>query len=98
MDGPSGNSQEANKRLPAIRADSGETERPASAQRIKADTEQATTEEEDEEDEDADPADKIDDFNWDDLQERYHQAIDTVSQEEAALMQEWSQLMEVCRL
>jgi len=97
---PAGPNQEAEKRPPITQADSGETERPASAQRVNADVaEQLTTDEEEEpEEEEADPADEIDDFDWDELHQRYHLAIDTASQEEAELMQEWTQLMEVCCL
>jgi hypothetical protein len=95
-----GANADAAARPPVIRDDSGETERPTSAQPRgnAATSEQLTADEKQEPGEEVDPADKIEDFDWEELHERYHQAIDTASQEEAALMQEWKQLMDVGRL
>ena len=48
-------------------------------------------------DSDADPAEQIESFDWEALREQYHQAVNAASEEEAQLLQEWAQLMEVCR-
>ncbi|UPX11781.1 uncharacterized protein EKO05_0002369 [Ascochyta rabiei] len=77
---------------------SDDTERPASAQRIHDDSEEHSdieVEPESSEIEDTDPAMQIAGFDWNGLHERYHAAIDGCSQEEAALMEEWSNLMKV---
>ncbi|KAF2636620.1 hypothetical protein P280DRAFT_472848 [Massarina eburnea CBS 473.64] len=82
------------------RADSGETERPASAQLIHGtDTNEEVEEEEEEEDdeeeeeEDWNAADPVAEFDWEGLHRRYHEVINNASEEEAALMEEWNQLM-----
>jgi hypothetical protein len=79
------------------RTSSSNTERPPSAQQSHDDandqTEEITAEEGDEEE--SDPADKIPDFDWNNLIERYHTATNKCTDEEAHLMQEWSNLMEV---
>jgi hypothetical protein len=101
---PAAVQHDSNKQPPLIRGGSNETERPPSAQRVNIDTtEQLTTEEEgpiqegeDESDSDVDPADRIEDFDWDQLYERYQSQMDTLSGEEAALMEEWTKLMHVC--
>lgn len=80
------------------RVASDSTERPASAQRDRHDgsVEHSDVEAEPNvSDEDVDPADPIVDLDWQDLHERYHEAINKCSQEEAELMDEWSSLMEV---
>jgi hypothetical protein len=95
---------DSNKQRPLIRGGSNETERPPSAQRVNIDTtEQMTTEEEgpiqegeDESDSDVDPADRIEDFDWNHLYERYQSQMDTLSGEEAVLMEDWMKLMNVC--
>lgn len=46
-------------------------------------------------DTDVDPAEQIDDFDWDFLHERYHDAMSSASAQELALMQEFAQLMDV---
>jgi hypothetical protein len=76
---------------------SDETERPSSAQRTKddADNEAEAATEEQSEDEESDPAEKIVDFDWEDLQHRYHRAMDQCHNEEAQLTQEWENLMDV---
>lgn len=77
---------------------SNETERPGSAQRGRDDSEERLNIEAGEDaldEEEADPAVQIADFDWDDLHERYHDAIKKTSREEEALMQEWAGLMEV---
>jgi len=86
------------KRSKHKRVNSDSTERPASAQRGRRDgsVERSDVEGELElSDEDADPADPIVDFDWDELHQKYHDAINQCSQEETELMGEWSSLMEV---
>lgn len=94
------------------RTDSGETERPPSGQRPPATDpendadaiENMSTEDEEDlgaaqqesEDEASDPSEQIDPFDWEGLQAQYHDAIAQVQGEEAGLMEEWGQLMEVC--
>jgi hypothetical protein len=81
------------------RTSSSGTERPTSAQL----SHDSTSEQKDrmvageQDDEDSDPADKIADFDWDDLLKRYHDAINQCSAEEAQLMEEWTSLMNVRR-
>ena len=86
------------KRSKHKRVNSDSTERPASAQRDRRDdlVQHSDVEAElDLSDEDADPADPIVDFNWGELHQKYHDAINQRSQEETELMGEWSNLMEV---
>lgn len=86
------------KRSKHKRVNSDSTERPASAQRDRRDdlVQHSDVEAElDLSDEDADPADSIVDFNWDELHQKYHDAINQCSQEETELMGEWLNLMEV---
>ena len=76
---------------------SDETERPPSAQQAQHndhDSADAESESEDE-DEESEPADRIDDFDWEDLHHRYHEAMKNCHGEEAALMEEWENLMDV---
>lgn len=83
------------------RASSADTERPPnSAQRIANQDEigepaDGNHEEAIEEEEEEDPADKIADFDWDGLHERYHAAIDKCAENETKLMQEFESLMNV---
>ena len=82
---------------PLRRINSDETERPPSAQQTQnqVDEQSDANDEEQSEDEDPDPAEKIEDFDWDDLHARYHEAIKKCHSEEAELMQEWESLMAV---
>jgi hypothetical protein len=82
----------------------GNTERPPSEQQSHDSNEEQTDEDtkedniaEEQDGEDSDPADMIDDFDWNDLTKRYHDAMDKCTDEEALLMQEWMSLMEVRR-
>ena len=79
------------------RTNSNETERPLSAQRLQDDTDDPVhaKSEADEEEEESGPADRIEDFDWEDLHHRYHEAMKNCHGEEAALMQEWEGLMDV---
>jgi hypothetical protein len=79
------------------RVSSDETERPPSAQRTKDEVnDQADADTgEQSEDDDSDPADRIENFDWEDLQLRYHQAMKDCHNEESELMQEWENLMAV---
>ncbi|KAI4647767.1 hypothetical protein J4E93_004177 [Alternaria ventricosa] len=89
-------SQEAQTvRPPMRRMHSDETERPSSAQRTKdeVDDEADAAAEQQSEDEESDPAEKIVDFDWEDLEARYHDAMKTCHNEEDLLMQEWDNLM-----
>ena len=90
--------QQTPKRRKHKRINSDDTERPASAQRDRDDSEQHSDIEVEQklpDDDEADPAAQIADFDWEHLHQRYHDAIKTCSDEEAELMQEWSNLMEV---
>jgi hypothetical protein len=89
-----------NSQPPITRPDSAATERPPSVQRINADVNapQSGPGDREEEDEEADPAEQAEAFDWDDLQLRYHNEITKTSNEEAKLMQEWGELMDVCCL
>lgn len=49
-------------------------------------------------DTDVDPAEQIDDFDWDFLHERYHDAMSSASAQELALMQEFAQLMDYFKI
>lgn len=76
---------------PALgRFDSEDTERPPSAQQVHDDTD-----EEQEEELNSDPAEKIVEFDWDELHERYHKAMETCHDEEGTLAQEFESLMTV---
>jgi len=48
-----------------------------------------------EEDEDMDPGHPLDDFNWQDLEERYHGMIEEQNEKESQLQQEFDDLMNV---
>ena len=79
------------------RSSSVDTERPASAQRMHEEEkgEPADTNDEEMSEDDSDPGQQIVDFDWQDLLERYHQAIANCEANEAQLMQEWTSLMNV---
>jgi hypothetical protein len=69
---------------------SEDTERPPSAQQVHEDTY-----EEEEEATGFDPAERIVEFDWDALHERYHKAMETCHDEESKLAQEFESLMAV---
>lgn len=90
--------QQTPKRPKHKRMNSDDTERPASAQRKRDDSvghSDVEAEQESSDDEEADPSAQIANFDWDDLHQRYHDAIKDCSAEEARLMQEWESLMKV---
>lgn len=81
---------------PALkRINSDETERPSSAQESQHAPDDQASEDSDEEfnSDDSDPAHRIEDFDWEDLHHRYHEAMKVCHGEEAALMEEWKNLM-----
>jgi hypothetical protein len=81
---------------PLGRVNSEETERPPSAQQVHRDSDEHADEDEDDEEElDSDPAEKIADFDWNALHERYHQVMDGCHDAEGELAQEWESLMNV---
>jgi hypothetical protein len=82
---------------PARRPSSTDTERPPSAQQFQHDV-KGDPEEGEEEDIGDDPAEKIVDFDWDKLSERYHEAMTQCQNDETALMQEWESLMNVLKM
>ncbi|USP77252.1 hypothetical protein yc1106_04526 [Curvularia clavata] len=77
------------------RVNSDETERPPSAQQTQhaSDGQASETSDEEFDSEDSDPAHRIEDFDWEDLHHRYHEAMKVCHGEEAALMEEWEDLM-----
>jgi hypothetical protein len=79
------------------RINSDETERPTSAQQTQdgLDEQANANGEEESEEEDSDPSEKIEDFDWEELHHRYHEAVKICHGEEAELMQEWESLMAV---
>tara|TARA_R110002003_G_scaffold59_17_gene5354 strand:+ start:27300 stop:27761 length:462 start_codon:yes stop_codon:yes gene_type:complete len=79
---------------PLGRVNSEETERPPSAQQVHRDSDEHA-DEDDEEELDSDPAEKIADFDWNALHERYHQVMDGCHDAEGELAQEWESLMNV---
>ena len=88
--------QDAPASRPALRrVGSDETERPLSPQQSQhASDDQASEDSGQESDEsDSDPAHRIDDFDWEDLHHRYHEAMKVCHGEEAALIEEWENLM-----
>lgn len=80
---------------PLRRVNSNETERPPSAQQVIRDADETDEDEDDEEEVDSDPAEKMADFDWNDLHQRYHDAMNACQDEEAELAQEWDSLMAV---
>ncbi|KAF1999496.1 hypothetical protein P154DRAFT_226991 [Amniculicola lignicola CBS 123094] len=78
------------------RASSADTERPPSAQRVnmEADAEDANDNDIERVDSNDDPAEQIDGIDWRDLEERYHKAMGKCNANEAALLEEWRNLME----
>lgn len=84
------------KRLPIVRTVSSETEQPPSAQRVNPELNAPENDDVgDEAESEIDPAEQIADFNWEELHERYHDAINGASEKEAELMREWEELMAV---
>ncbi|KAF2035933.1 hypothetical protein EK21DRAFT_53574 [Setomelanomma holmii] len=84
---------------PLRRATSEETERPPSAQQARRDSdEHAGGDQDDEEELDSDPAEKIVEFDWDELHERYHEAMKGCHDAEGELAQEWESLMSYFRI
>lgn len=81
------------------RANSDDTERPPSAQQQRNETgsEDSDANSENESIDDG-PADRIPDFDWDDLHSRYHAAIDKCQTEENELMHEFESLMTYFRI
>ncbi|KAG9204030.1 hypothetical protein G6514_001666 [Epicoccum nigrum] len=77
------------------RVNSDATERPTSAQRDRDQQSDSESKHSASDDEDADPANEIDPYDWDNLHERYHDAINECNREEKELMDEWASLMEV---
>ncbi|KAB2106292.1 hypothetical protein AG0111_0g4996 [Alternaria gaisen] len=93
--------QDAQPMRPARRrVNSDDTERPPSAQRTQdeVDGQADANAGEQTEDEDSDPAGRIEDFDWEDLHVRYHEAMNGCHNEESELMQEWESLMAYFRI
>ena len=88
---------------PIDRPNSTDTERPPSAQRINQDVNESDelssehSQELEEELYEDDPAEKIEDFDWEELQQKYHESILKYEGEEAELTQEWADLMNVLK-
>lgn len=83
---------------------SDDTERPPSAQQVHIDEEKNVdekdedydeNEDDDDEELDSDPAEPVVDFDWENLHQRYHEAMQGCHDHEAELTQEWEQLMNV---
>ena len=88
-------------RPPLRRVSSDETERPPSAQQLlhrDVDEQTVARGDDEQEAEDIDPAEAIVDFDWNDLHERYHEAVNKCHGQETELMQEWENLMSVVLL
>jgi len=79
------------------RPSSTDTERPPSGQRVHQHVEDNPLSENEEEVEEveADPGVKIEEFDWDELSERYHKEIAKCEENEDALSQEFEDLMNV---
>jgi hypothetical protein len=82
-----------------------EQERPTSGQAqapsIKGEEASQEEEEDDKEEEgylDADPSEQISSFDWENLSQRYHDAIQDCQHNEDQLMQEWESLMNVLEI
>ena len=86
-------------RPPLRRISTEDTERPPSAQQAQRDEDELAhdteDDDEDEEDLDSDPAVKIADFDWEELHEKYHLAMQSCHADEEELLQEWQSLMSV---
>ncbi|KAF2831498.1 hypothetical protein CC86DRAFT_366849 [Ophiobolus disseminans] len=82
------------------RISSEDTERPPSAQQVHGNEDEHDDEidEEDEEELDSDPAERVIDFDWEDLHERYHKAMQGCHDQEGKLAQEWESLMNYFRI
>lgn len=90
--------KDAESSRPSLRrVSSDETERPPSAQQVHNDTDEqvSTSGEDDSEAEDSSPSERIVDFDWNDLHERYHKAINKCQGQETELIEEWETLMTV---
>jgi hypothetical protein len=78
---------------------SEDTERPPSAQQAPKNMDGHSGDEDedadDDEDMDSDPAEQISEFDWDDLHQRYHDAMKGCHEQEGELTQEWESLMNV---
>lgn len=80
------------------RVSSEDTERPPSGQQVRKDSDQDEEENDDEmeeDDSDCNPAEKIKDFDWNELHGRYHEAMDQCHTQEGELAEEWESLMNV---
>ena len=90
-------------RAPITREDSGDTERPPPSNQQTAtiekeprtNTNDNDEKEQEEEDDDSDPSEPVKPLDWSKLEQQYHDSMKQCSQDEAALMQEWSELMNV---
>ncbi|KAF2874852.1 hypothetical protein BDV95DRAFT_300492 [Massariosphaeria phaeospora] len=95
------------------RASSADTERPPSAQRVRGahtpprnansvvdlgDGDGDRSDDEEDDNETAGPAEKIADFDWNELAERYHEATTACEQDEEKLMEEWQRLMDYFKI
>lgn len=78
-----------------MRLSSNETERPQSAQQLRADADDDIDSGSDAREDEFDPAERIIGFDWNDLHERYHEATNKCHDQETELMQEWESLMNV---
>lgn len=90
------------QRAPITREDSGDTERPPPSNQQTATVEKEprtntndNDEQEQEEEDDSDPSEPVKPLDWSKLEQQYHASMKQCSQDEAALMQEWSELMNV---
>lgn len=77
------------------RVNTAEAEGPHSARESQPNADEEAEAEDAAEEEDSGPADKIASFDWDDLLQRYHQAMNGCHDQEDGLMQEWESLMNV---
>ncbi|KAH7399261.1 hypothetical protein BKA66DRAFT_565347 [Pyrenochaeta sp. MPI-SDFR-AT-0127] len=82
---------------PLRRVSSDETERPPSAQPIPYDSDEQVSASFEEE-ENSGPSERIVDFDWDDLHERYHEAVNKCQGQETELLKEWESLMTYFRI
>ncbi|KAH3905740.1 hypothetical protein HBI56_211440 [Parastagonospora nodorum] len=83
------------------RVSSDDTERPPSAQQVRKDSDQNAEEDYDEmeeDDVDSNPAQKIEDFDWNELHGRYHEAMNKCRTQEGELAEEWESLMNYFRI
>ncbi|KAL1603986.1 hypothetical protein SLS60_005578 [Paraconiothyrium brasiliense] len=89
-------------RAPGLPKNPSEEGRPPSGQQAQQAQEVDNLEpgesEEEESEEEVDPAEEIEDFDWDELHERYHRAIGTASAQELELLHEFAQLMDYFKI